>query len=438
MGSKIAEGLTARGYTIFNDDSNPNASGEMKLKREAGERVFASPPTNLICWLSVPSHMSGWRTGQHRAFVSMWEAMTLPESFREVFHEIDTMIVPSRQNEELFSRYHPNVHYMPLGVEPELWHYMAPPPVTTEFRFLISGRGGRKGVDLAFKAFREVFRGHTSGPTPKLVMKSMRGHDAPYYAPGVEHITGRLDALIERDLYASCHAYLQPSRGEGFGLQPLQAIALGRPTILTAAHGHEAYAHLGLGIGWDPAPSGEFIWGDAGDWWEPRYDELCEQMWDVYKNYDLHAKVAKTNAEIVGRDFTWSKTVDRFVEILGPHMTKPYSGDGEWHEPVKQLFKVVTYRDFRTEIAGQTLFFEAGKEYYSSADVKRILFDGGILDPACLTDDDVGLAPLQALQLGKYLADREYCQSCQQRLNSGKTRSDDIFDEMTANLDVSQ
>ena len=50
----------------------------------------------------------------------------------------------------------------------------------------------------------------------------------------------------ELDLYRSCHAYLQPSRGEGFGLQPLQALALGRPTILTNAHGHASFAHLGI------------------------------------------------------------------------------------------------------------------------------------------------------------------------------------------------
>ena len=99
----------------------------------------------------------------------MWEAMTLPEAFRETFHEIDTLIVPSEHNVALFSQYHDNVKYLPLGVDPELWHYIPPTPPTRYFNFLISGRGQRKGVDLAFKAFREVFRDGSRSTDQSLV-----------------------------------------------------------------------------------------------------------------------------------------------------------------------------------------------------------------------------------------------------------------------------
>src|SRR5207253_4244263 len=144
-------------------------------------------------------------------------------------------------NLELFRRYHDNVQLLLLGVDPDLWHYIPPTPPSTTFNFLIAGNGSRKGVDLAYKAFRETFGDRRySGPQPRLLMKSLKGH-SDYWAPNVDHMTGRMSPLAERDLYAAAHCYLQPSRGEGFGLQPLQALALGRPTILTGAHGHESY-----------------------------------------------------------------------------------------------------------------------------------------------------------------------------------------------------
>ena len=254
--------------------------------------------------------------------------MSLPEDFRQTFNELDTIIVPSEHNLELFSQYHDNVRYMPLGVDPDLWHYIPPTNPDRFFNFMIAGRGERKGIDLAFRAFREVFRPGTplNGPAPRLIMKSLKGHNECYGVVGVDQVTGRLSPIEERDLYASAHCYLQPSRGEGFGLQPLQAIALGRPTILTNAHGHASYADLGIGLDWRPTKSGEFIYGDAGDWWEPSYDDLCEAMWDVYQNWEVHAERAKKSAQVVAEEWTWQNVGDRFMEILGPEMVTPYEG----------------------------------------------------------------------------------------------------------------
>lgn len=428
MGVYIAKHLAERGVTVYDDHGDPTDTRSVQEGLRAGRKI-ASSPTNLACWASVPSHMVGAWEGQHTAFITMWEAMSLPESFREMFHEIDTMIVPSEQNVELFSRYHDNVHHMPLGVDPELWHYIPPTPPSHEFNFLINGRGTRKGVDLAFRAFREVFHGVGTGPTPRLIMKSLKGH-GEYYAADVEHVTGKLDPIAERDLYARAHCYLGPSRGEGFGLAPLQAIALGRPTILTDAHGQAGYAHLGLGIDATPATAEYFIYGDAGDWWEPAYDELCEQMWDVYKNYATHAARAKESAEIVAHEWTWEQTTDRFVEILGPEMAKPYTGSGAWVPSTVHVFRIVTKFDWSCDIAGRHLAFRRGEEYWEPADVKRNLFDAGILDPICINEDDSGLAPQQVEERGLYRAANEHCLSCGQQLDGSPTEVDLIELEM--------
>jgi glycosyltransferase involved in cell wall biosynthesis len=430
MGMEIANEIERRGVTLYDDDARPDE--HRGLAHDITARRNVPPgPTNALCLMSVPTHLEGYYTGQHKSILTMWESRVLPPAFRETLHEYDLVMVPSPQNVELFSRYHDNVQLVTLGVDPVLWHYIPSASPTTFFNFLIAGRGSRKGVDLAYEAFRTVFtHPEQFTPVPRLYMKSMRGH-ADYYHPSVTHVTGVLDPEAERDLYASCHAYLQPSRGEGFGLQPLQAMSLGRPTILTNAHGHESFAELAVPISAGASKADYFIYGDAGEWWEPDFDELCEAMWDVYANWDVHAKRAEESARVIAEKFTWANSADRVLELLGPELTKPYTGDHTWVEPERELFPMSVIRDWRGEIAGRSVFMEAGRVYYETADILRILFDAEILSPEHLDETANGLLPQQVDQLGGYRADKAFCPTCH-RDSKGNLRADVIFAELNA------
>jgi glycosyltransferase involved in cell wall biosynthesis len=426
-GVYMARELMKRGITVFDDDGDPHTTAQ--------KRTRSPEPTNLTCWVSVPIHAKGWFSGQHVSILTMWETDTLPGGFREVMHEFDTVMVPSYQNLELFSEYHDNVKLVLLGVDPTLWNY-TPPRESKTFDFLISGHGQRKGVDVAYEAFQRVFgqwwtyddddrpvyKGPLDRPPARLVMKSKKGHNE-YFAPGVRQVAGTLTDRDEVELYRNSHCYLQPARGEGFGLQPLQAIASGRPTILTNAHGHESYAHLGIPISTTMSKAGYFLMGEAGQWWEPDLDEVCEAMWDVYCNYDTHAATAKESAAVVASDWTWSNTADQFLDAVGDQIDLPYRGDSTWVKPERRLYKIITTRDHTSDGAGITRHFLKGKEYWDIADIKRIMFEADLLDPSCL-DGDHGLAPDQVDRFDGYRASREWCPTCQQRLNSGEQYSD--------------
>lgn len=54
----------------------------------------------------------------------------------------------------------------------------------------------------------------------------------------------RLDASVERMnvVYQECHLICQPSRGEGFGMVPLEARAAGVPVLMTTCTGHAEHA----------------------------------------------------------------------------------------------------------------------------------------------------------------------------------------------------
>ena len=153
----LAAALQARGIDIFDDlgvgpltvntsDEIEAANAiELEIENFGGRR---SKRTNAVCWASTPSHAGWWYKVQHTSIITMWEARKLPEPFRENLHEFDAMVVPSEQNVELFSQYHPNVKCMSLGVDPVEWNF-TPRQSGPFFNLLIGGSGLRKGTAIA-------------------------------------------------------------------------------------------------------------------------------------------------------------------------------------------------------------------------------------------------------------------------------------------------
>jgi glycosyltransferase involved in cell wall biosynthesis len=380
---------------------------------------------------STPAHLLKYRQGQRLVLLSMWESANLPEAFRDTLHLFDTIIVPSQQNVELFSEFHPDVRMVPLGIDPDVWTPTRRQMPVQRFTFLIGGSGDRKGVDLAYHAFREAFPTGSwgDGPEPWLIQKSPKV--TPFHGDRIMQINGRLSAEDEVALYASAHCYLQPSRGEGFGLQPLQAIAQGCPTILTDAHGHASFAHLGIGI---PAAlkatkPGSFMLGEAGDWWEPDLDALIEAMREVYDNYELACEQAWAGALAAQTDFTWEQTARKILAILQP--LKPYEGSGEWCKPEYKLFRIILNRHHSAEHAGMAYTWEPFTEYFVPSDLKRVLFEGGYLDPSCVFGD-AGIAPERITESGLKTGAESTCGTCGQVLNSQPTRADRLEAEWAA------
>lgn len=453
LGVRLAEQFAAKGVDVYDGiEPPPDIKGQLTSGDRKVNEGRRAKRTNSIGWVSVPTHARGWYEGQVPWIFTMWEADWLPEAFRETLHHFDTVIVPSPQNVDLFSTYHPNVHLATLGVDPEVWHYQQRQAPTDTFDVLIGGSGGRKGVDVALKAFRLAFPPGSwgDGPTPRLVLKSPRsdlGFPDPLEKAALDFppddqlliINGRLDAADEVALYARSHVYLQPSRGEGFGLQPLQAIAQGMPTILTDAHGHESFAHLGYGVDYTMERAGYFIYGGHPDmrWWEPKVDEIVDHLRDIYANYDNACAFAAESSRNALDYFTWSDCADQVLEVVGPDMEVPYSGSGEWIAPSVQRFLVRVNRHYSADIAGVSFQFEPGRDYYEHADVKRILYEAEVLDPSCLervrqtTDgeqfDDHGLTQAQAERIDQYTAAHSFCPECRQPLNEAPTRADMLW-----------
>lgn len=430
-GMMIGRELERLGLDVYTHLPPPDELDDRSFAHlNSGERGGIAP---VVAWCSVPTHATGWYEGQYPVIFTMWEATILPPSFRETIHNFAQVVVPSRQNQELFGAYHDNVSYVPLGVDPDRWHPEVRPGLGAHFNFFCSGSGPRKGVDLVHKAFLKLWPGPKSwgsGPIPQLILKNLRGEK--FYGERIQMVTGRISEDDETALYRTAHCYVQPSRGEGFGLQPLQAIAQGCPTILTDAHGHEAFAHLGFPVSAKPAPSGYFIYGHAGDWWEPDFDELCDQMRWVYDHYEEAALAALGWGEKAITEFTWANTARTLVDTIGPDRFAPHlPGPYRWFKPDIQMFKVVTNREWNCDVANLSYHFRRGDEAWVPADVKRILFEAGLLDPVCLQGDDLGLLAIDVDRIPDYIDRHSYCPTCGRHQQSGERRSDMIYEGMT-------
>ena len=348
----------------------------------------------VILWGAPPNHVRKWWKGQRSVIFTMWETNLIPITFRCQLDAFDTVIVPSPQNLEMFSEYHPDVRYVPLGVDTDLWRYK-PRKLDKVFTFFTMGNSPRKGNDLLTTAFREVF-GNGDGKVRLVVLDPRRQIRV---REGIMPIHDHVDADELMALYENANCYLAPSRGEGFGFQPLQAICQGIPTILTNAHGQAQFAHLGIPIPAGLSQSRGFVHGDAGEWWEPDFDALCAGMRDVYDHYDDAVTQARFNAAHCAREWSWKLPGHILLDTLGDLSGEMIDQDGEI-EPEQRRYLMRVRVDSKCNIAGINYQFKRGQDYYEVSDVKRVFYDAQLLDPSCIDLAEQGFNHLELAHAG--------------------------------------
>ncbi|MHC4945350.1 MAG: glycosyltransferase, partial [Planctomycetota bacterium] len=194
---------------------------------------------------------------------TMLETDRLPEGWSESLNQMDEIWVPSRFNQETFSASGVDpekIHCIPLGLNPEPFQKKVEPlfiPDRKGFAFLsVFQWSKRKGADLLIRAFVESF---DAGEDVCLVIRSFDfqkrsiqhridgllkdlGHD-PGEVPFIQVVD---DCIADKDmpaLYGAVDAFVLPSRGEGWGLPYLEAMAAGLPVIGTRWSGNMEFMH---------------------------------------------------------------------------------------------------------------------------------------------------------------------------------------------------
>jgi glycosyltransferase involved in cell wall biosynthesis len=215
----------------------------------------------------------------------MWESTEVPAwRVDELNRSAELVYVPCRQNAESFaaSGVEVPVRVLHHGVDAARFPLLERP----EGRPFTFGTYGdlshRKGLDALLRAFREEFE---PGEPVQLLVKS-GGQLPPDLGGGDPRIrveTGFRDQAALLELLRDMDAFVMPSRGEGFGLCGLEAMATGLPLIATDWSGPADYVRDcgALPLRYELADAGGVTVGNShffGEWAEPDVGHLRELM----------------------------------------------------------------------------------------------------------------------------------------------------------------
>jgi glycosyltransferase involved in cell wall biosynthesis len=310
--------LEQRGYDV-RVEPRWNVVGQTHIKHIL-EREYANGSVRIAY---TPARLPAWgRRVRQQAVLgfTMWEDSEVPHSFDEAFFEADVIAAPSQFCQRLFQNrlaqlgIPTNVHYVPLGVNvdgcPVRKRTFDGRETFTVIHTATRSSEERKGADVAIKAFQKAFR---SDENVRLLLRS-RLNEFPEAVASDMRIVPMPGAITDEqraEIYHRAHVLLYPSRGEGFGLIPLEALATGLPAIVSDGSAMTDYRDLFYPIAVYPSPSKIAVAvrpEPAGDWHEPDIDSAAAQLRHVYANYETAAARAIDAAAIIRRDWTYERS----------------------------------------------------------------------------------------------------------------------------------
>lgn len=242
----------------------------------------------------------------------------------DVINKLDALFVPSTHNKELFEKSGVKVpiFVIPLGVSPTMYSYIDRPkhPV---FTFLQAGvLTMRKNPGTLVSAYLEAFKDHPKDVQLVLKTKSATlGHmtfPEEWNIKIIDHNATREEML---KLYEEADCFVFPSRGEGFGLPVLEAMATGLPTIFSKNSGmadmaNEQYNYPIQSDKKSPALRFPTEWGNVGNWYETDFKDLASVMRQVYEHQTEAREKGRLASEWVKENWTYDNTAQKILEVI--------------------------------------------------------------------------------------------------------------------------
>jgi glycosyltransferase involved in cell wall biosynthesis len=260
-----------------------------------------------------------------RLCYTMFESDKIPEDWPDILNAADEVLVPSKFCHDVFLKAGVQTTVVPLGYDASAFTYVDRPlPVEKNepFTFIhYDSFNMRKGFAEVFKAFTQEF-----GPADnvRLVLKTIRESAAvpilKSQFPNIDVIRGEKPVSELVELLGRAHCMVYPSRGEGFGITPLEAMATGLPAIVPNAHGISEYFNSQYMLEVDvegkcPALIGRYKGQDVGEMVVCSVDSLAQQMRYAYDHQVEMKELGRQASEYV-KAFTYRHTAERLKAII--------------------------------------------------------------------------------------------------------------------------
>jgi FkbM family methyltransferase len=262
---------------------------------------------------------------------NVWESTRYPEEFFKRLFYFDEVWVPTQwQFDCLVEQGYPaeKISIVPEGVDVETFVPIKKTPKRDKFRFIHFGRWDyRKGTTEVLKTFGEVFAGKNDveliasveNPYPYDGMNTTEER-VEFHKINTENIkfikfTPREDYvkyLQEGNVFVSC------ARSEGWNLPLIEAMACGTPSIYSNWGGQLEFAN-GKGVPVKIShmrPANIEHKNFPGEYCEPDWNDLGEQMLNAYNNYTQFKELAKHDAEDLHKNFNWDNIAKIACDVL--------------------------------------------------------------------------------------------------------------------------
>ena len=175
----------------------------------------------------------------------------------------------------------------------------------------------RKGAMTAIRAFRGL-----DAPNAILVLKFNTGMSVTVKDDSrIRSLVGDFSTADFINLVQRSNCLLYPSSGEGFGLIPLEAMALGRPVIVTDYSGMTEYVddQYCYPLPFEGVQRSELYnqaYDADGSWAMISDETLCGLMQHVYDNYEEAVEKGRLASDHVRSVWTWDRAGARALAAL--------------------------------------------------------------------------------------------------------------------------
>jgi len=274
---------------------------------------------------------------------NVWESTLQPEGYFNKLKEFDELWVPSKWQRDctIAQGYDPNkIKIVPEGVDVNTFF---PEDTSHEltsdgrFKFFLAGRWDyRKSIKEIIETFLKTF--DKDEPVDLIISV-----DNPFSGDGMKTTEERLEHYGLNDdrikilhfppreeyikILKSCDAFVSCARSEGWNLPLIEAMACGIPSIYSNCSGQLEFAE-GKGlpvkiVGEKPVDASTYShFNDSiGNYYEPDFNDLGKQMWNVVTNHQHYKQMALEESEIIRKEFNWEhvaeigiKTINEFLE----------------------------------------------------------------------------------------------------------------------------
>ncbi|MEO8504965.1 MAG: glycosyltransferase [Acidobacteriota bacterium] len=296
-------------------------------------RPLPTPPQEAVVF--GQANVFARNIGKYRIGFTMLEVDGFPAEWVHLANSMDEIWVPSQFNARGFldGGLKRPIHIMPLGFDPDHFHpgIRGFPNPDGEFVFLSCFEWGeRKAPDVLLQAFNRTF----SAKEPvRLVCKvtntyanvSMRRE---ILGLGLSESGGRISYLFNRNLphyqlaalYRSADCFVSPSRGEGWNMPLMEAMACGLPAIATDWGAHQEFVTAEIAYplrirGTVPAVA-KCPYYEGFSWADPDPDHLSHLLRHVYENRAEAQQRGLLAAAEMRQRWTWSSAAKRILDRL--------------------------------------------------------------------------------------------------------------------------